>query len=205
MGVGGRAAAPDRPGQAQRLPSGDVLPPAGAASGAGRGDSVGDVSHTESTVKQIPLTKGLVAIVDDEDYERVSIFKWNAGHNERRTCYAQRATRDKTIMMHRFILGAQDEQEVDHIDGDGLNNQKSNLRLCSRRENQWHKRGWAPSGFKGVYPMGKKWRAVITAYGHKHYLGCFDSPVAAARMYDQAARQLHGDFAYLNFPEELKP
>lgn len=108
--------------------------------------------------------------------------------------------------MHRFILDAPTGLEVDHIDKDGLNNQRDNLRIASRIQNSWNNgpNSKNKSGFKGVSfrKETKKWVAHIIVNGKQIYLGGFDNKVDAAKAHDKAARELEGEFAYLNFPEQ---
>ena len=107
--------------------------------------------------------------------------------------------------MHRQITNAPDHRVVDHIDHDGLNNRKRNLRLCTFAENCRNTRRTAPSTskYKGVHwnKRRKKWAASIRFDNKTYHLGCFDSELAAALAYDQAAKKYHGAFASLNFPD----
>lgn len=155
-------------------------------------------------MKRIPLTQGKYALVDDEDYERVNNLKWHAckHHN---TWYALHSPTEKPpVKMHRFIMNAAKGVQVDHSDGDGLNNQKSNLRKATHSQNIWNSRLKKnnTSGFKGVH--WNKIRKVYQAYiysNNKHiYLGGYSDPEKAARAYDKKARELFGEFAWLNFP-----
>lgn len=157
-------------------------------------------------VRELPLTKGYVAIVDDEDYELLSQWKWSAkvGTN---TVYAYRKYRKDgkqiPVPMHRQIMGFPENLEVDHIDRNGLNNQRANLRLATHRQNAYNaKPRKNKSGYRGVtwYAPYEKWVAVIMNRGKKHFLGYFDDPAEGGRAYDEAARNLHGEFATLNFP-----
>ncbi|MBN1359208.1 MAG: HNH endonuclease [Sedimentisphaerales bacterium] len=154
-------------------------------------------------VRYIALTRGKFAIVDAADYERLSRYRWYASRSAGKT-YARRNTRLGTILMHREIVHAPKGLIVDHFDGNGLNNRRSNLRICTPWQNVHnsgpHGRG---SKFKGVYPSGDKWYAVIKHKGRTHYLGTFADEVEAAKARDRAARALQGKFAYLNFPEEI--
>lgn len=159
-------------------------------------------------MKKIKLSNGMVAIVDDEDYEKVRSFHWYA-HQSGGTYYARRyshriAGKEFYIEMHRLILGLSpgDGKYTDHIDGNGLNNQQMNLRVCTQQQNTFNqkvKRG--TSKFKGVcwHKRDKKWHAQIQ---HKKniYLGYFESEIEAAKTYDDKARELFGEFAWLNFP-----
>ena len=108
--------------------------------------------------------------------------------------------------MHRLILDAPDGAQVDHIDHDSLNNQRSNLRLCTCSENQRNRRGRPKnntSGYIGVawYRRCGRWGSQIWVNGKDHWLGLFDDPAEAARVRDAAAKRLHGEFATLNFEE----
>lgn len=167
-------------------------------------------------MKEIPLTKGYTAIVDDEDYERFGGFKWCASKGVAdRTYYAVRATTGphptrKTIRLHRAILGAPAGTQVDHVNRDGLDNRRANLRLATRSQNRANSEkridGLA-SRFKGVcWERSRgRWMARIGVDGRKRHLGYFDDEEQAARAYDRAARAQWGEFARPNFPQEEKP
>lgn len=164
-------------------------------------------------MKEIPLTQGKFAKVDDEDFERVNQFKWCAV-KRRDVFYAIRSIKINgkwtKQYMHRFITNAKPGKEVDHENNDGqdsgLDNRKSNLRFCTRAQNLCNQRKQkrASSKYKGVYWQAgrKKWRAQIQANGRKICLGVFDSEEEAARTYDRAALKLFGEFARLNLPEQ---
>jgi hypothetical protein len=122
------------------------------------------------------------------------------GHLDRRDEHG------RTIKMHREIMGAPDGVEVDHRDGDSLNNRRSNLRLATRQQNACNVRSarmCKSSQYKGVCWCAPKsaWRATIVVNKKQRHLGMFEDEAAAARAYDAAAQELHGDFARLNFPE----
>jgi hypothetical protein len=151
-------------------------------------------------MKHIELTQDKVALVDDEDYERVGGVLWHAAyHPNSRGWYAKRI---QNIMLHREIMQAPDGVEVDHINGNTLDCRKDNLRLVTRRENSLNRKAvYAASGYRGVYSSGSRWRAIIrTPMGTVH-IGTYDTPEEAAIAYDKAAIEHNGDFAMLNFPE----
>jgi hypothetical protein len=163
-------------------------------------------------MKLIPLSQGLYAQVDDQDFEWLSKWKWSAvlKHN---VWYAVRRPekhgRRRTVYMHREIMGFPDGKHIDHIDRDGLNNRRSNLRICSAAQNQRNrgKQVNNAAGHKGVSWnwQKRKWEARINARGKRKFLGYFDSPEEAAFAYDRAAVQYYGEFAKLNFPNTVEP
>ena len=153
-------------------------------------------------MKLVTLTKSYQVEVDDEDYERINKIKWYA-QVSKRYVYAAHRSKDGLIYLHRFILNCPYGFFVDHIDHNTLNCQKSNLRLCSNRQNQWNgkmpaKKGEHPSQFKGVCWERGKWRARIRVNGQKKHLGSFSDEWQAAQAYNQASISLHKDFACLN-------
>jgi hypothetical protein len=161
-------------------------------------------------MKTIPLTQGMVALVDDEDYADLAQFKWYARKSPKdHTYYAARnvkqAGRQITERMHRRILNAQVGQIVDHENHNGLDCQRHNIRICTQRQNNGNRRRniHSSSRFKGVtwYGRYKKWRAQIQNNGKEIHLGYFDDEEQAAHAYDKKAIELFGEFACLNFPE----
>ena len=168
-------------------------------------------------MKLIPLTQGKFAIVDDEDYERLSANKWRA-HKEGRAFYAVRSERIKTgprrerqVRMHAVIAATPPGMETDHVDGDGLNNRRSNLRVVTPQQNQRNqrnKRHGCSSRFRGVTlhkPTGK-WQAAINTGARTVYLGLFVDEIDAARAFDIASQERDPDYYALNFPHgEVSP
>jgi hypothetical protein len=160
--------------------------------------------------REIPLTRDMVALVDDEDYERVmALGKWIAAPNGQ-TFYAIRTvicrcagyTRRCRVSVHNVVL---DALYVDHINGDGLDNRRSNLRYASPTQNSQNRRPSSrnKSGFKGISPKCGRWQAQLQLPGGRNvHIGTFDTPEEAARAYDTAARKHFGEFAWLNFPAE---
>lgn len=153
--------------------------------------------------KQIPLTQGKFATVDDADYEWLNQWKWTAyrnGNNWYAIRFAGQKKNRKGIAMHRLIANAPVGMDVDHKDHDGLNNTKGNLRVCTRAQNlRNRKMSKSNSGYIGVHKEGDGYRATIAVSGKTHYVGYFHSAEEAAKARDEAARKLHGEFARTNF------
>lgn len=161
-------------------------------------------------MKKIKLSQGKFALVDDEDFEWLSQWKWCLTGNG---LYAMRngsaEESRKAILLHRQIMKDpfnKNGLQVDHINSNGLGNQRSNLRLCSQSQNNQNKGKQSnnTSGYKGVSfePERGKWSARINVNGRQVCLGRFGSPLAAAIAYDKKAIELHGEYAKLNFPLE---
>lgn len=151
---------------------------------------------------RIPLTQNKYAIIDEDDFERVGQHKWftfakgyGATHNPK--------DHNKMIWMHRFILDAPIGMEVDHINGNRLDNRKENLRLCTKSENQMNRSRNKNnrSGFKGIYldtrSRSRQWNAKIVINRKPIYLGAFNTPQEAGKAYELAAKKYHGRFAHL--------
>jgi hypothetical protein len=158
-------------------------------------------------IRYIPLTKNKFAIVDRCDYERLAQFKWCVSCTGRRKLYACRMVGRTLVRMHREIMQAPKGMVVDHIDGNSLNNCRTNLRICTYSQNLCNRqkyRGATP--YKGVFYRKDrdKYYARIKFEGTDHYLGLYDDPIDAAKAYDRRARELHGPYARLNFPDEAE-
>jgi len=166
--------------------------------------------HYGYPFRRIPLTQGKYAIVDPEDYERLAKYKWFAIRYER-GYYAVRAARDskgrqRNVRMHREIMGEPKGKIIDHINHNGLDNRKANLRFVTRQQNSWNKRkqrGGCSSKYKGVTwsKRSGKWQTRITYNGKSILIGYFDDEQAAAEAYDGKAAELYGEYAVLNFPK----
>lgn len=155
-------------------------------------------------IRYVPLTQGKFAIVDARDYARVSQYNWCVSRKGS-TIYAYRKDHGKNVYLHQFLMKPPPGKVVDHIDGNGLNDRRSNLRVVDRRLNQLNCRPSVRSSrFKGVRlsPWTRKWYAAITLDGHTIRLGPFDKEIEAARAYDRKAHELFGEYAYLNLPHE---
>jgi hypothetical protein len=153
-------------------------------------------------MKLIPLTKGIYALVDDEDYDKVSQLSWKytggyAAHN-----YQSNGVQHVTYM-HRLIMGAKKGQFVDHINHDPLDNRRTNLRLCTHSQNHMNRTKLLgkSSRYKGVTwnKQVGKWKASIQAEGKYRFIGYFMNELHAALAYDMWAKPTYGEFANLNF------
>lgn len=158
-------------------------------------------------MKLIPLTKGKFTEVDDEDFDWLNQWKWHA-NKTKHTCYAIRHTpminnQRTKVLMHREILNVRKEVVVDHKDGNGLNNQRSNIRKCTTSQNLMNQkpRIGLTSQYKGVSFLKSKnrWRVQIGFNGGQIFLGYFKSEVEAAKCYDNKAKELYNEFAKPNF------
>jgi len=156
----------------------------------------------------ITLTNGYEAVIDAADVSLVDSWNWFAHVKLRadgsvRTVYAERREtidgRKATVYLHRVILGADDDRNPDHIDGDGMNNRRRNLRPATQAQNACNRRMRTDntSGLKGVVWEGgrrSRWRAFIMQAGRQQFLGYFGTKEQAARAYAEASKKLHGDF-----------
>jgi hypothetical protein len=170
------------------------------------------VFNSGSSYQEIPLHgktgAGRSALIDSADYELVSPYTWFARRKGKSgtLMYAwawigPRATR-QNVLMHKLITGW---PLTDHTNRNGLDNRRSNLRLATHQQNLHNSAARNKTGFKGVQQTSPtRWAASIF-HGNPQYLGAFESAEGAARAYDTAARQLFGEFAFLNFPDEDVP
>jgi hypothetical protein len=163
------------------------------------------VTTPESEYRLIPLTRGQFAIVDATDYDHLTQWKWQASEHRKgwRAIRSVKIPCRRSFLMHRQIMDCPDDMVVDHINGDMLDNRRSNLRVCTSQQNRFNslnRKGNKHSGFKGVHPNRDKWRAIIMKDRKYIHIGNFLKPEDAARAYDAKAVELFGEFANLNFP-----
>jgi len=151
-------------------------------------------------MREIPLTQGYSAIIDDVDFDDISQYKWAYAHG-----YAVRSVtlrgKQERIPMHVQIIGKVDGLEIDHINGDRLDNRRCNLRNVTHAQNSYNSASnIGTSRFKGVFRSKgtAKWRAVITVDGIRHSLGYFATEIDASLAYNAAATKYFGEYARLN-------
>jgi len=167
-------------------------------------------------MQRIPVGRDHFAMIDDEDLERVSKYKWRSGGNtyvskagHKTTYIYARAVHPKTkkvVHLSRLILNARKGRIVDHINGDTLDNRKANLRTCTIAQNirnQKKHNGGKHSHYKGVTKMNGNWIAQIVFERRVNYLGKFGTEQDAARAYNEAAQKLYGRFARLNVVHDV--
>jgi hypothetical protein len=155
-------------------------------------------------MKEIKLSRGEITMVDDDDFEWLTQWKWYCDNKGYATRVVKVNGKDGRIFMARQIMNAPQGLEVDHIDHNPLNNQKENLRICTTAQNQWNRgRIYGRSKFLGVsvtVASGVTYYKVdICSNGAKYYLGMYTDEEEAAKVYDKKAIELHGEFARLNF------
>lgn len=152
------------------------------------------------SIRLIPLTQGKYAIVDPEDYELVSQFRWTAQNNNGYGWYARRSTHKypaEHMLLHRFLMNPPTDKVIDHINGNGLDNRRINLRVCTQGENNYNSRDTTSrSRFKGVtwHKHTGKWQARISFGCRQTYLGIFATEEEAYAAYCAASAKYHGEF-----------
>lgn len=152
-------------------------------------------------MKTIPLNNGMAALVDDEDYEWLSSFTWYARRANKSTelYYAMTTLNERPSRMHRMILGLTSQSQLtDHRNGNGLDNQRHNLRIATRLTNQWNQPPKKGRQFKGVFQNCSGFFARIRWHKQPIYLGQYHTAQEAAAAYNEAATELFGEFARLN-------
>jgi hypothetical protein len=151
---------------------------------------------------EIPAVHGII-LIDAEDHERISAIKW-ISHKNLRNTYARgvitRKPKQKMVYLHRFLMNPPDGYMVDHINGNGLDNRRCNLRIVTRSQNFWNARVsiGTKSGFKGVEPDGDKFRARLQCNKKRFDFGLHDTAIEAALAYNRGALEHFGEFARLN-------
>jgi len=154
-------------------------------------------------MKKIPLGDGKYSLVDKEDFKKFSKFRWHIKKG-RNKFYAQHCTRmggaEYNVKLHRAILDLNygDNKMVDHINGNGLDNRKINLRICGYPQNASNSRRYSnnSSGYKGVHwhKLKEKWQATIRYFGNKIHVGYFSTALKAKRAYNKKSKELFGEF-----------
>jgi len=162
--------------------------------------------------REIPLTRGFIALVDDADYDDLSKYKWHTKKCSSGVFYACRwhyfkrfrgDTKKRQVFMHNQIMGENPGLKVDHISRDGCDNRRVNLRWATRSQNAINRRWSKPtkSGYRGVYWDSNAWQVMVQVNGQRKTFCRTKNLEEAARAYDEHAKRLHGEFAQLNFPE----
>lgn len=163
------------------------------------------LANLPDSASLIPLSYGSYAIVDTADLRILNLYRWCMNVTLQGKRYARRTQGRKTIYMHRALMNPPEGMEVDHINGNGLDNRRKNLRVCTKAEYQQNskKRTGKSSCFKGVCwdSSGRKWRSRITVKGRQLQIGQFESELEAAEAYDEEAFYYFGTFARTNFKD----
>ena len=159
----------------------------------------------------VPNARGAIVLIDQADADRVLARRWMVSYSKAENIFdcfhfINRKSEFSRKRLSRFILCATDAQIVDHINGNRLDNRRQNLRIVTQQQNTWNRRkaNNAASAYKGVCPLAgsksKPWRAYIHMDRKQKHLGLFATEIEAARVYDEAARSIFGQFAAVNFP-----
>lgn len=148
-------------------------------------------------LRGIQLTRGFITVVDLRDLKKVAKHRWCASDDGTGRIYAKVKTSKKFLALHRFLMKPRKGKEVDHIDGNTLNNTRRNLRVCTKSQNLQNQKLGArnTSGFKGVDIWNGKYRATIGTKGKKYFLGLYTDPHEAHEAYLEAALRLFGEYA----------
>lgn len=151
-------------------------------------------------MRYIKVSQGYSAVVDNEDYDRLIVYRWYA----LKTKYKIYAKNENHVLMHRMVLNHESRLDIDHKNGNGLDNRKKNLRICTRSQNNYNQKPRNNRKYKGVRQHYNKWVARIRYKGREIHLGSYETEELAARAYDVAAKELAGNFAKLNFPKRWR-
>ena len=142
----------------------------------------------------------MIVLIDDEDFEKLSLYKWHISKRKSNIFYPTTIINRKIMFMHKMLMGESD-LFIDHINNNGLDNRKSNLRFCTHAENMRNRKLNINSttGYKGVWSRKNGFSASIRFNNVRLWLGTFSTAKDAALAYDNKAKELHGNFARLNF------
>lgn len=150
---------------------------------------------------KLHLNRGFETVFDDEDWPILKDYEWYVQERGKNVYVRARDIFGDTVYMHRLVLGIHGELEVDHKNGDTLDNRRSNLRIATVSQNRMNRKkfeGYYSSPYKGVSFKRGKWRAQITLDKKVIHIGTFETELEAAKAYNDKALELHGEFAKLN-------